>query len=369
MMAQLKNKANLVLWLTLAVFFVAATNGQAFAQYEQFNLVSTSSPSTPNNDAHLVNAWGLAFFPTSPFWVSDAFSGVSTLYDHSGMPLNLVVAIPPAPSQPFGPAGLPSGIVANPTSDFVISKNGKAGPALFIFATLDGTISGWNPNVDPNNAVIAIDNSTKVPFPAGYTGLAIGRNSSGQNVIFAADGGFNTLATSNNEIDMYDGKFNLIGHMSDPKAPSNMTVYGIQNVKGKLYVTYAAFTLFAGGAIDIFNGNGKLTRRVTRNGPEGPLQSPWGTALAPGDFGTFSNDLLFGNVDDGHINAFDPKTGSFLGQLTHPNGKKITISGLWGLQFGAGNPANGDTNQLFFTAGTNGYRTGLFGMITAKGTD
>jgi uncharacterized protein (TIGR03118 family) len=367
MMAQLKNRARVVQWLTIAVFFIAATHGQALAQYDQFNLVSTNSPSTPNNDPNLINAWGLASFPSSPWWVSDAFAGVATLYDHSGTPIPLVVTIPPS-SHPLAPIGLPTGIIANPTSDFVISKNGKSGPAFFIFATLDGTISGWNPNVDPNNTVIAIDNSTKLPFPASYTGLAIGRNSSGQNVIYAADSG-NSLATSNNEIDMYDGNFNLLGHFSDPKAPSNMTVYGIQNVKGRLFVTYATFTFLGGGAIDAFNFNGKLTRRFATNGPGGTLEAPWGMAQAPGDFGTFSNALLFGNVDDGHINAFDPKTGSFLGALTHPNGQKITIGGLWGLQFGSGNPANGDKNQLFFTAGTNGYRTGLFGMITAKGTD
>jgi uncharacterized protein (TIGR03118 family) len=367
MTTQLKDRARLVLWLTVAVLFITATNGPALAQYNQFNLVSTNLSSAPNHDPNLINAWGLAFFPTGPFWVSDAFAGVSTLYDHSGTPLNLVVTIPPS-SHPLAPIGLPTGIIANPTSDFVISKNGKSGPALFIFATLDGTISGWNPNVDLNNAIIVIDNSTKMPFPASYTGLAFGRNSSGQNVIFAADSG-NSLATANNEIDMYDGKFNLIGHFSDPQAPSNMTVYGIQKVNGQLYVTYAAFTFLAGGAIDVFSTNGKLLRRLTSNGPEGPLQAPWGTALAPGDFGTFSNALLFGNVEDGHILAFDRKTGNFLGTMTRPNGKKITIGGLWGLQFGAGNPANGDKNQLFFTAGPSAYLRGLFGMITAKGTD
>jgi uncharacterized protein (TIGR03118 family) len=367
MTAQLKDRARLVLWITVCMLFIAAIQGTALAQYKQSNLVSTGSPFTPNNDPNLINAWGLAFFPTGPFWVSDAFAGVSTLYDHSGTSLNLVVTIPPA-SHPLAPIGLPTGIVANPTSDFVISKNGKSGPALFIFATLDGTISGWNPNVDLNNAVIVIDNSNEMPFPASYTGLAIGRNSAGQNVIYAADSG-NTLATANNRIDMYDGNFALIGHFSDPKAPSNMTVYGIQNVRNRLYVTYATFTFLGGGAIDVFNPDGKLTRRLATNGPEGPQQAPWGTALAPGDFGTFSNALLIGNVDDGHINAFDPKTGNYLGALTRPNGKKITIGGLWGLQFGAGNPANGDKNQLFFTAGPNGYKTGLFGMITAVGTN
>jgi uncharacterized protein (TIGR03118 family) len=368
MPTQVRKGRNLFLWLMVAFFFMAATPRNAIAQYNQANLVSTSSPGAANNDPNLVNPWGLAFFPNGPFWVSDNGTGVSTLYDHSGASIPLVVTIPPAPSQPFGPTGFPTGIVANPTSDFVISKNGNSGPALFLFATLDGTISGWNPNVDPTNAVIIVDNSTKSPFPASYSGLAIGRNSEGQNVIYAADGG-DTLATANNEIDMYDGQFNFIGHFGDANPPSGMTVYGIQNVGGNLVVTYAAFTLFAGGAVDVFNTDGKFIRRLAENGPEGPLEGPWGTAHAPNDFGPLSNALLIGNVDDGRINAFARGSGKFLGAMTRPNGSVLAIPGLWGLEFGDGNPANGDKNQLFFNAGVDGYLKGLFGMITAKGTD
>jgi uncharacterized protein (TIGR03118 family) len=121
-----------------------------------------------------------------------------------------------------------------------------------------------------------------------------------------------------------------------------------------------------GGAIDVFNTDGKFLRRLTTNGPEGPLQAPWGTALAPSNFGSLSNTLLIGNVDDGHINAFDPATGAFVGEMTHVNGSPIAIGGLWALQFGAGNPANGNKNELFFTAGPAGYRKGLFGLIQAK---
>jgi uncharacterized protein (TIGR03118 family) len=168
---------------------------------------------------------------------------------------------------------------------------------------------------------------------------------------------------------MYGGSFNLIGHFSDPKAPSKMTVYGIQKADGRLYITYATFTFLTGGALDVFSLDGKLLKRLATNGPGGALEAPRGIALAPADFGPMSNALLIGNVDDGHINTFDRKTGALLDPLTRNNGKKITISGLWGLQFGSGNPANGDKNQLFFTAGTDGYRTGLFGMITARGTN
>jgi uncharacterized protein (TIGR03118 family) len=269
-----------------------------------------------------------------------------------------VVTIPPAPSQPFGPTGTPTGIVTNSTAGFVVSEGSNSGPALFLFDTLDGTISGWNPNVDLTHAIIAVDDSAS---GALYTGLAVAKNSSG-TFLYAAD-------AVNNKVDMYDSSFHLVKSFSDPAPPNGFSVYGIQNVGGRLYVTFGTPVPFQGGAIDVFSTNGKLLRRLTTNGPEGPLEAPWGTALAPGDFGTLSNSLLIGNVDDGHINAFDPKTGNFVGAMTHPNGQKVTIGGLWGLQFGAGNPANGDKNQLFFTAGPSNYRKGLFGMIEAKGTD
>ncbi len=362
MTTQLKDRTRLILWLTVCLLLSVAISGTADAQYTQFNLVSTNSPSTPNNDAHLVNGWGLAFFPTSPFWVSDNGTGVSTLYDHSGTPVPgtkpLVVTIPPAPSKPFGPVGLPTGIVPNSTGGFVVSENGSSGPSFFLFDTEDGTISGWNPSVDLNNAIIAVDNSGS---HAIYTGLAIARNRNG-TFLYAAD-------ANNNKVDMYDSNFHLVKSFTDPATPAGMGAYGIQQIRGLLYVTFGTPVPFQGGAIDVFDTNGKLLKRLATNGPAGPLEAPWGTALAPGDFGPFSNALLIGNVDDGHINAFNPKTGAFLGALTYANGRKVTIGGLWALQFGAGNPANGDKNQLFFTAGPNGYRKGLFGMITAKGTD
>jgi uncharacterized protein (TIGR03118 family) len=358
MMAQLRIRTRVILWLTVAVVFVAAANRQAFAQYNLFKLDSTSSPGSAANDPNLVNGWGLAFFPTSPFWVSDNGTGLSTLYDHSGTVLGLVVTIPPAAGKPFGPTGTPTGIIANPTAGFAVTKKGHTGPAAFIFDTLDGTISGWSPGVDITHAVIAVDNSAS---HAVYTGLAFANNAKGA-FLFAADAG-------NNKIDVYDSKFHLAMSFRDPATPSGLSVYGIQNIGGELYVTFGSLVPNRGGAIDVFNASGKLLRRLTTNGPGGHLEAPWGTALAPKDFGRFSNALLIGNVDDGHINAFDRKTGKFLGVLKFPNGNDIAIHGLWALQFGAGSPANGDKNQLFFTAGPDKYRKGLFGMITAKGTD
>jgi uncharacterized protein (TIGR03118 family) len=345
------------------VFFALMFVDSTSAQYIQKNLVANRHGYKEGHlDPNLVNGWGLARFPASPFWVSDNFTGVSTLYDDKGDIIPLVVTIPPAPSMPFGPVGTPTGMVANPTLDFVISKGGKSDPALFIFATLDGTISGWNPNVDPTNAIIMVDNSLKTP-PAIYTGLAIGRNSSGHNVLYAADAG------PNNRIDMIDGGWNSIGSFTDSTGyvPSGLTVYAVQNVNGKLYVTFASINPLQGGAVDVFDTDGNLVTHFTKNTPAGPLQSPWGITLAPADFGTFSNALLIGNVDDGKINAFDPGTHHFLGQLADPAGKTIEIAGLWGLVFGGGAPGNGQTNQLFFSAGPNNYFDGLFGMIHATG--
>jgi uncharacterized protein (TIGR03118 family) len=358
MMAQLRIRARVILWLTVAVVFVAAANSQALAQYNLFQLDSTSSPGSAANDPNLVNGWGLAFFPTSPFWVSDNGTGLSTLYDHSGTILGLVVTIPPAPSKPLGPKGTPTGIIANPTPGFAVTQKGHSGAAAFIFDTLDGTISGWSPGVDVTHAIIAVDNSAS---HAVYTGLAFATNAKG-SFLFAADAG-------NNKIDVFDGKFHRVMSFRDPATPSGLSAYGIQNIGGELYVTFGSLVPNQGGAVDVFSASGKLLRRLITNGPGGHLEAPWGAALAPKDFGHFSNALLIGNVDDGHINAFDRKTGTFLGALKFSNGKDIAIHGLWALQFGAGSPANGDKNQLFFTAGPDKYRKGLFGMITANGTD
>jgi uncharacterized protein (TIGR03118 family) len=298
--------------------------------------------------------------------VADAFAGVATVYTHSGKRVPVTINIPAA-SVPLAPVGLPTGIVFNRTHDFVISKNGKSAPARLIFATLDGTICGWNPTVDATNAVIIIDNSAETPFPASYTGLDIGKNSQGRNVIYAADSG-GSLTASNNRIDMFDGNLNLLGNFTDLNGTSGMTVYGIQNVRGKLFLSFATFTLFGGGVVDIFDTDGNLLTpsHFAVSPPAGPLEAPWGFALAPDDFGQFHNAVLIGNVDDGHINAFDRHTAQFLGQLKDTNGNLlIGTDGLWGLNFAG---EDGDSsNKLFFLAGANGYADGLFGMISPAG--
>src|SRR5581483_4361189 len=192
-----------------AMFLMLAfAASSTLAQYREVNLVSTSSHTTPHNDPNLVNGWGVAFFPGAPFWVSDNVTGKSTLYDQFGNIIPLVVTIPPAPSQPFGPVGTPTGIIANPTQGFVVSENGVSGPAAFVFATLDGTISGWAPNVDLTNAIVAVDNSASFAL---YTGLAYAQT--GPHVlIYAAD-------AVNNKVDMYNSNFKWIKSFSDPNPP------------------------------------------------------------------------------------------------------------------------------------------------------
>jgi uncharacterized protein (TIGR03118 family) len=280
-----------------------------------------------------------------------------------------VVTIPAAPSHPLGPVGRPTGVVYNPTSDFVISENGKSAPAEFLFDARDGTISGWNPAVDPDHAIIMVDNSTESPSRADYTGLVIAQNSHGQNVLYAAD-------FHNNKIDMFDGGFHSLGSFTDANVPAQYpghTAWQVEDLNGQLWVTYASHKPGPyGGVVDIFDTDGNLLtpNHFTANAPGGPLANPWGIVQAPADFGAFSNDILVGNVEGGDIDAFDPATGAFLGSLQKPDGTPIVIDGLWDLTFGGGSSTDGLSKQLYFDAGPNAPNpagNGLFGMIIAAG--
>jgi uncharacterized protein (TIGR03118 family) len=329
----------------------------ATAEFLQTNLVSDIQGLALNFDPNLVNPWGLTASANGPFWVSDNNAGVSTLYNGQGVPQSLVVAIP----QPDGsPGGAPTGVVFNSSPGFKVSENGVSGTSLFIFATEDGTIAGWSPGVDLNNAVIAVDNSGS---GAVYKGLAIGQDPDGRTLLYAAN--FNA-----GTIEVYDRNFNLTtvgGDFTDPNIPAGFAPFNVQNLGGKLYVTYALqndakHDDVAGpgnGFVDVFDTNGHLLQRLASNGP---LDSPWGVAIAPDNFGNFSGAVLVGNFGDGHINAFDPITGTSRGQLTDPAGNPIVIGGLWALRVGNGGAA-GDPHTLFFTAGIDHENHGLFGQI------
>jgi uncharacterized protein (TIGR03118 family) len=338
--------------------------------YQQINLVGYQPGMAPHTDPNL-NGWGMDFTPGGPFCVADTTPGVATFYDRSGQVLPQVVTIPAAPSQPLGPVGRPTGVVYNPTSDFVISENGRSAPAEFLFDARDGTISGWNPAVDPDHAIIMVDNSTEAPSRADYTGLVIAENSQGQNVLYAAD-------FHNNKIDMFDGGFHSLGSFTDPNVPVQYpghTAWQVEELNGQLWVTFGRHKPGPyGGVVDIFDTDGRLLtpNHFAANAPgAGPLENPWGIVQAPAKFGAFSHDILIGNVEGaGNINAFDPITGVFLGQLKHPDGTPVAIPGLWDLTFGGGSPDNGLSKQLYFDAGPNVPNpagNGLFGRILAAG--
>jgi uncharacterized protein (TIGR03118 family) len=323
----------------------------AFAQYTVTNLVSNQNTNGTNPaDPDLVNAWGITSLATSPFWVSDNGTGKSTLYDSLGKKVNLVVTIPAAGGSTA--TGTPTGVIGNATGQFDITANGKTLSPPFIFATQDGTISGWNPMVDPTHAIIAVDRSGS---GASYTALVIASNLDG-NFIYAADN------SSNREIDMFDSSFNFVRSFSDPNIPKKFAPYGIREIDGRLWVTFTSLNKGQDGLVDIFNTDGTLFKH---DAVHGPLHSPWGLVLAPANFGQFSNAVLIGNnIKDGRINAFNPSTGQFLGTLTNKSGQPIVINQLWGLDFGKGAGVNGATNELFFTAGPDNYANGLFGVIT-----
>jgi uncharacterized protein (TIGR03118 family) len=342
------------------VFLMVSAVAQA--QYQLTNLVSNQFDEHPaNTDPLLVNAWGLARSATSPWWVSDNLSGWSTLYNAAGTPNALRVLIPTAGNGPVEPTGnngvgTPTGIVANGSkTDFQV--NGES--ASFIFDTLDGTISAWSSSVNKNLATLKVDNSAS---KASYTALAITSNSSG-NFLYAAD-------NANNQIDMYDGNYNFVMSFGDPSIPSTFSVFGIQDISGTLYVTYAATNGDAGGYIDVFNENGTFVKTLIHGAP---LNQPWGIALAPGNFGPLSNTLLISNnSNNGDINGFNPATGEFVGTIRDAWGRKITLVNLWGIAFGGGATNNGATNTLFVTAGpgkgTQAQLAGTFASIVYNPT-
>jgi uncharacterized protein (TIGR03118 family) len=346
--------------LALTVFLVPSLQaGGTF--YQQHNLVSDGFLPADHTDAKLVNPWGVTFNPNGFVWVADNGTGVSTLYDGAGNPQSLVVTIPSPPGS-SGPSS-PTGIVFNgSTTDFMVSRAGVSGAAAFIFATENGTISGWAPNVDRTNAILVVDNSSPEETRAIYKGLALAANGTG-NFLYATD-------FHNSKIDVFDNAFkpaSLSGSFSDPDLPAGFGPFGIRNINGDLYVTYAKQDEekeddVAGpglGIVDIFDANGNFIRRFASGGT---LNAPWGLALAPADFGKFSNRLLIGNFGDGTINAYDLATGKFHGQLMQPDGQVLVNDGLWGISFGNGLQQQ-PTNVLFFAAGPADETHGLYGRI------
>jgi len=373
-------------WKFLAVIALTALiPSWAAAQYTRTDLVTNSGAGGTVQDTGLVNAWGLVSTQTSPFWVSDNGTGLSTLYaiGNSGgvtaTTLGLVVSVPSLSGGPGSPTGIvatetPKGVTAFTISGInPITGQQASGNSIFIFATLDGTIRGWNPAVGgisatgASTATLAADRSAA---GAVYTGLAIATNN-GEKFLYAADDG------ANRRVDVFDSNFKLVelseNAFVDASIPKKFAPYGIQTIidadgTETVWVTYTALDKSQGGFVDSFTPAGVLK---THFAVSGPLHSPWGVALAPADFGPLSNALLItNNTSRGRINAFDPKSGAFLGPLRDAKGNAIEIDGVWAIQFGQGGlaGANGNPNQLFFTAGNNGYGDGIFGVISLAGS-
>ena len=338
-----RHKIAVTICLGLAVTLFSSA---ALAQYQLTNLDSNQAKTAKFMDPLQVNGWGLARSSGSPFWVSDQGSGWSTIYTGKGVKEGLEVLIPSATGA--GP-GQPTGIVANGSSDFQIGGQ----DSHFLFATLDGTISGWAPGANPNDAIIAVNNSASGSM---FTGLAVTNRPSG-NLLYAAD-------LANNVVDVYDGSFNLVNSFTDSTLPAGNVPFGIQDIGGLVYVAFAQADEAPGGYIDIFQEDGTFVKTLAQGKP---LNQPWGFAVAPKNFGALSNTLLVSNnTNSGTINAFNLETGQFVGTVKDTSGKDIVIDQLWGIEFGGGAANNGKTNQLFFTAGPYNNLAGTFGVIALK---
>jgi uncharacterized protein (TIGR03118 family) len=344
-------------------------------RYLQTNLVSNLPGVAQITDPNLQNPWGAAWFPGGPLWTSDNNNGLSTLYTAIPSIVGLVVTIPGTQID-AGANSNPDGIVWNPNANqnqFAITGNGVTAGAIFIWDGEDGGIWAWNPAVDPivagkSTATLVIDNSVINGQPgAVYKGLAYGSNVHG-NFIFATNFRAGT-------VEAYDVKFKLTkldGSFTDPNIPAGFAPFGIANIDGDLFVTYAEQDAAKHdpvvgdglGFVDVFSTDGVFIRRFASRGV---LNAPWGVVRAPESFGKFAGDVLIGNFgNNGHfggwINAFE-NHGIFLGELVSPHGKPISIDGLWSLYFGTFAVSDGDT--LYFTAGPNNQTNGIFGKIQA----
>jgi uncharacterized protein (TIGR03118 family) len=371
---------------------MAADPGRGFVETD---LVANVATLTDKNgvvhqpahvDPNLLNAWGVGESGTSPFWVSDNNAGKSTLYVTDGTPQALVVSIP-APGDPTGSSGTPTGLVFNIAGGaqgaFKVSGFTKGGlptsaPAVFLFSTEDGTIVGWNPGVNPPGfdpakagtyAIIAVDNSTHPSADQGavYKGLAI-TNVNGVARLYATN-------FRSGKVEVFGADFKpdttlASDAFTDSSLPDGYAPFNIVPIGNRVFVTYAVqndqkHDDVAGqshGIVNTFDVTGGSEQRFAQHGQ---LDSPWGVAVAPASFGDIAGDILIGNFGNGHINIFNPTTGEFVGKLRDPQNKAIVIDGLWTLTVGNGG-RGGDSNKIYFTAGPNDETDGLFGSISPQ---
>ncbi len=342
----------LVMAVSPSVAHAGGTNA-----YQVHNLVADMMGVADHTDPNLVNAWGLAAGPTTPWWVADNETSVSTLYDGTGAAVPLVVSV----------AGNPTGTVFNGGTGFEVHHAGMSAPSLFLFATEAGTIRGWNPGVPPPTpSTMSFKVVDKSKHDAVFKGLAIASTYAG-DLLYATD-------FHNGRVDVFDEHFHRVlrDRFVDPNLPKHYAPFGIQTIGRAVFVTYAKQDPNSDdelhgagfGFVDMYSPRGHLLARVASRQA---LNAPWGIAQAPKDFGAFSGDLLVGNFGDGRINAYAWCAGHYhwAGVLKDAMGTPISIDGLWALEFGNGGPS-GPTTTLFFTAGPGDESEGLFGSIVAK---
>lgn len=347
-----------------AVFLVATSLcAQQLQHYKQTNLVSDQPGVAALTDPNLVNAWGMSRSATSPWWVSDNGTGVSTLYNISTNSIvPLVVTIPTGDSS-MSATGTPTGQVFNGTTDFQLTPNNAA---AFIFVTEDGTVSGWNPKVNPNTAVIKVNTHSASVFKGAALATTSTKSGGTANFLYVADfrkGHVNVYDTNFNKAHLDDDAF------EDEDIPHGFAPFNVQNIGGNIYVAYAEQDSQKHdevdgpglGYVDVFSPAGHLLHRL-QHGQW--FSGPWGIAQAPGDFGAYSHDILVGQFGSGQILVFDPVTGRFKGTLNDASNNPITIDGLWDISVGGGGNS-GSATALFFSAGTDDEQHGLLGMITA----
>lgn len=349
--------AAVLLGVLVANPVAAGARSPARGAFQQRNLVSDIAGVARITDRNLVNPWGLAAGPSTPLWVADNGTGVSTFYSgavNGSIPrmMPLVVRIP---------GGAPTGVVFNPTSGFVVHAGQASAPANFIFDSEAGMLTAWSGAVPPTTQAQTVATTPG----AVYKGLAIAAVPKQGTFLYAAD--FHGA-----KVDVFDSKFapvHLSGSFTDRSLPAGYAPFNIQELNGSLVVTYAKQDAAghdeidgAGlGFVDVYDTSGHLVKRLVS---QGRLDAPWGLALAPSSFGRFGGDLLVGNFGDGRIDAYNPRTGRFAGQLTNQDGNPVQIDGLWALRFGNG--AFGTPNSLLFSAGIGGEGHGLLGEIVAR---
>jgi uncharacterized protein (TIGR03118 family) len=339
----MKTKTAMILCLALAAApAMAGAAGQPkhASKFNVVNLVSDQDGVALHTDPDLVNAWGISQQGQGPLWISDNGTGLSSVYDTDTGVKEFSVTIP---------GGVPTGTVGMAVpKGFVVQEGARSGPSYFMFDSESGLITGWTPAVDSGSAVVAVDNSANGSV---YKGLAVDE---ADGLLFAAD-------FHNNEVQIYNNLFTLIGTFTDTSLPKNFAPFNVAFLNNKVYVTFAKRKKHSDdevdkkglGYVDVFDTSGNLLQHLIANGA---LNAPWGMAIAPDGFGNLDGDLLVGNFGDGRINVYDASTGESHGALKGADGKPITIDGLWGLQATPG-------SFITFAAGPGDESHGLLGEI------